>query len=244
VQPGLVLASDVVELAAAREFSAYGPSHLVVLLVFAAGAAALVIAGRRYGQTAGARLAGRIVAVAMLIVQVGVVVYSNTQGRFGVDHSLPLQLSDLVAFVASYALWSRRHWAFALTYYWGLVLSVQALFSPALAGPDFPGRDFLVFWSLHLFVVWTAIYLTWGVGMRPGWRDYRVTIVVSIGWAAVAMTVNSFTGANYGFLNRKPEIGSILDVLGPWPWYLLPEIALIFAIWALMTWPWVRRRVG
>ncbi|MGH3757918.1 TIGR02206 family membrane protein [Actinophytocola sp.] len=228
-------------LAAEGEFTAYGPSHLLVLLVFAATAAGLVIAGRRYGRSARARLAGRIVAVAMLVVQVGMVVYSNTQSRFGVDHSLPLQLSDLVALSAVYALWSHRHWAFALTYYWGLVLSAQALFSPVLTGPDFPGRDFLVFWSLHLFVIWTAIYLTWGLGMRPGWRDYRTTIAVTVGWAAVAMIVNSLTGANYGFLNRKPEIDSILDVLGPWPWYLVPEIALVLGVWALMTWPWVRR---
>jgi hypothetical integral membrane protein (TIGR02206 family) len=227
-----------VELAAEREFSAYGPSHLVVLLVFAAVAGALVLAGRRSARV---RLAERIVAVAMLVVQLGMVVYSNMPSRFGVDHSLPLQLSDLVAPAACYALWSRRHWPYALTYYWGLVLSAQALFSPVLTGPDFPGRDFLVFWSLHLFVVWSAIYLTWGVGMRPGWRDYRVTIAVTVGWAVVAMTVNWLTGANYGFLNRKPEIDSVLDLLGPWPWYLLPEIALVLGVWALMTWPWVRR---
>ncbi len=102
--------------------------------------------------------------------------------------------------------------------------------------------EFLLFWGLHLFVIWTAIYLTWGVGMRPGWRDYRLTVVVSIGWAIVAMVVNWITGANCGFLNRKPEIGSVLDMLGPWPWYLIPEIALVPGIWALMTWPWTRPR--
>lgn len=227
------------ELATEREFSAYGLSHLLVLLVFGVGAAALVAVGRRRGTTVAAHRVGRVVAVAMLVVQVGMVVYSVAPSRFGLDHSLPLQLSDLVAFSAAYALWSHRHWAFALTYYWGLVLSTQALFSPVLSGPDFPGRDFLVFWSLHLFVVWTAIYLTWGIGMRPGWRDYRIVVAVSVCWASVVMVFNGLTGANYGFLNRKPEIGSILDVLGPWPWYLIPEIALVLGVWALMTWPWV-----
>jgi hypothetical integral membrane protein (TIGR02206 family) len=221
-------------------FSAYGLSHWVVLLVFAVGAVALVVVGRRYGTTTRARGACRAVAAVMLVVQLGVVVYSNLPSQFGIDHSLPLQLSDLVAFAAVYALWTYGHRTFAFTYYWGLVLSVQALFSPALSGPDFPGRDFLVFWTLHLFVIWTAIYLTWGVGMRPGWRDYRLVVVVSVGWAAVAMVVNWVTGANYGFLNRKPEIDSVLDVFGPWPWYLLPEIGLVLGIWALMTWPWTR----
>lgn len=224
------------------EFSVYGLSHWMVLLVFAVGAVALVVVGRRCGRTAPVRRVCRVVAAVMLVVQGGVVVYSNLPTQFGLDHSLPLQLSDLVAFAAVYALWTYGHRTSALTYYWGLVLSVQALFSPALSGPDFPGREFLVFWGLHLFVIWTAIYLTWGVGMRPGWRDYRLVIVVSIGWAVVAMVVNWITGANYGFLNRKPEIDSVLDVLGPWPWYLIPEIALVLGIWALMTWPWARSR--
>lgn len=226
----------------AGEFSVYGPSHLLILLLFAVGAVTLVIVGRRYGSTTVGRRVGRVVATAMFGVQVGMVIYSNMPSRFGVDHSLPLQLSDLVAFSAVYALWFHRRWAVALTYYWGLVLSTQTLVSPILSGPDFPGRDFLVFWGLHLFVIWTAIYLTWGIGLRPGWRDYRITVAVSVCWAVVAMVVNALTGANYGFLNRKPEIGSVLDVLGPWPWYLLPEIALVLAVWALMTWPWVRSR--
>lgn len=225
-------------------FSAYGLSHWVVLAVFAVGAVVLVVVGRRYGTTTTTRRVCRVVAAAMLVLQLGMVVYSNLPSQFGLDHSLPLQLSDLVAFAAVYALWTYGHRTSALTYYWGLVLSVQALFSPALTGPDFPGRNFLVFWSLHLFVIWTAIYLTWGVGMRPGWRDYRLVVVVSVGWAAVAMTVNWLTGANYGFLNRKPEIDSVLDVMGPWPWYLIPEIALVLGVWALMTWPHPRAPTG
>jgi hypothetical integral membrane protein (TIGR02206 family) len=229
-----------VDLAADAEFSAYGTSHVAVVGVFAVVAAALIVVGRRFGSTAAARGASRAIAVVMLGVQVGMLIYSNMPSRFDPDHSLPLQLSDLVVFSAVVALWSHRHWAFALTYYWGLVLSTQALISPVLTGPDFPGRDFLVFWGLHLFVIWTAIYLTWGLDMRPDWSDYRTAIAVTVCWAACAMTVNAFTGGNYGFLNRKPDIGSILDALGPWPWYLIPEITLVLGTWALMTWPWVR----
>ena len=156
---------------------------------------------------------------------------------------MPLQLTDLATVVAAYALWSQKHWAYALTYYWGLVLSTQALISPALQGPDFPHYQFLAFWAIHLIVVWAAIYLTWGRGMRPDWRSYRFAVVVTLVWAVVTFTFNSIAGTNYGFLNRKPSTASLLDVLGPWPWYVFIGATLILCVWALMTWPWERMAV-
>lgn len=221
----------------------YGLSHWVVLLVFAVGATAVIAAGRRYRETVRVRYVERAFAVVLLVLQAGTQIYAIATEPSLAD-AAPLQLSDLVNIAAAVALWSRRQWAFTLTYYWGLVLSTQALASPVLRGPDFPGRDFLVFWGTHLLVVWTAIYLTWGLGMRPAWHDYRFTVVVTTSWAAIAMVFNSITGTNYGFLNSKPTTGSILDVLGPWPWYLVPEIALVLVVWALMTWPWTRVRDG
>jgi uncharacterized membrane protein YwaF len=33
---------------------------------------------------------------------------------------------------------------------------------------------------------------------------------------------------------------SILDLLGPWPWYVFAEIAIVFAGWlVVMTLPWL-----
>jgi hypothetical integral membrane protein (TIGR02206 family) len=151
-------------------------------------------------------------------------------------------LTDLATIAAACALWSQRQWAFALTYYWGLVLSVQALISPVLVGPDFPHYTFLAFWAIHLLVVWAAIYLTWGRGMRPTWRSYRITVTVTVVWAAVTLTFNSVAGTNYGFLNAKPATASLLDLLGPWPVYVLTAATLVLIVWALMTWPWERTR--
>lgn len=152
--------------------------------------------------------------------------------------SVPLHLTDLATVVGAYAFWSQRQWAYVLTYYWGLVLSTQALITPSLNGPDFPGLQFIAFWSIHILVVWAAIYLTWGRRMRPTWRSYRFTVFVTFVWAGITFTFNRIAGTNYGFLNGKPGTGSLLDFLGPWPLYVFVEIALILVVWALMTWPW------
>ena len=155
-----ILDGELMELYfAQRQFTMYGPSHWAVIAMFAIGSVLLVWIGRRQSPSQ-ARILGRILG-ALTATIFGVVLvdslYPPTIGR-----SVPLNLTDLATAASAYALWSPRHWAFALTYYWGLVLSTQALISPVLTGPDFPDYRFLGFWSIHLLVIWAAIYLTWG----------------------------------------------------------------------------------
>ncbi len=231
-------------LSAQREFSAYGLSHLVVLTLFALGAVLLVVVGRRQTEVQ-ARLLSRVLAVLLIAAFLVALVYKFIQPT--IDTSVPLQLCDLAELAAAYALWSRRHWAFVLTYYWGLVLSSQALITPDIGtpregAPDFPHHLFVTFFTLHVLVVWAAIYLTWGRGKRPRWRDYRFAVIATLAWVAVTLAFNAITGANYGYLNRKPPTASVLDVLGPWPVYLAVEVAIVLIVWALMTWPWERMR--
>jgi len=221
----------------ARRFEQYGPSHWAVIAVFAIGAVALVWTGRRQTEHQARRL-GRILGALTALVYAAILIYVLTPPTLD---SVPLQLTDLATVVGAYALWSQKQWAYALTYYWGLVLSMQALISPALQSPDFPHYQFLAFWAIHLMVVWAAIYLTWGRGMRPDWRDFRIAVTVTVGWAVVTFTFNRITGTNFGFLNRKPSTASLLDVMGPWPWYVFVGATLISVVWALMTWPWQRR---
>ena len=229
---------------AQREFAAYGPSHLVVLAVFVVGAALLVYVGRRLSD-AQARLLSRGLAVLILTAFAVALVYKLI--RPDLATSVPLQLCDVAELTAAYALWTHRHWAFVLTYYWCLVLSSQALITPDIGtpqegAPDFPHHLFLTFFTLHVLAVWAAIYLTWGRGMRPRWRDYRFAVLVTLAWAVLTFTFNAVTGTNYGYLNRKPPTASVLDLLGPWPVYLVVEVAIVCVVWALITWPWARSR--
>jgi hypothetical integral membrane protein (TIGR02206 family) len=164
-------------------------------------------------------------------------------GNYDLQTTLPLQLCDFAWIAAVFALWTHRPIPVALTYYWGLALTTQALITPALDN-SFPDPKFLAYWGMHLLIVWAAIFLTWGLGLHPTWRDFRRTVAITTTWAATVFLFNVVVGTNYGFLNRKPG-RSILDLLGPWPLYVFVEIAIVVGVWALMTWPWERaRRTG
>jgi hypothetical integral membrane protein (TIGR02206 family) len=219
------------------EFTAYDPSHLTALAVAVVGAAALVVLGRRGDPRWTGPVAKALAVVLLALVLTEHIVAFDPAH---VTQTLPLQLSDLAPYVGAYALWTRRRGACALIYYWGITLSTQALLTPALSGPDFPSPRFLAFFISHILVVWAAIFLTWGLRCSPSWRGYRFTVAVTACWAVAMLAFNAVAGTNYGFLNAKPETGSILDLLGPWPWYLGPEVALLLVAWALMTAPWQR----
>lgn len=225
----------------AMTFETFGTSHLVVLAVFVAGLPPLIVAGRRVRTTALEQRYRRLLAAGMVAVMVPLQLVDLVPGRFRLETSLPLQLCDVAWVTAAIALWTGRRLPVTLVQYWGLTLTTQALITPWLH-EDYPDPKFWLFWFMHLAIVWTAVVLTWGLGVRPDWRDYRRAVVATVSWMTGVLAINLVLGTNYGFVNAKPA-GSVLDLLGPWPAYLGVEIALVAAIWALMTLAW-RRTAG
>jgi hypothetical integral membrane protein (TIGR02206 family) len=233
---------DVTE--AAGRFHAYGTSHVGVILVLLVGAVLLEGFGRSHPHSPAADRLGRALALAVLMFMVPLQVLYLTPAYWSLERTLPLNLCDLAWMVSVYALWTHRRWAVALTYYWGLTLSTQAVITPDLA-KDFPDPGFLLFWGMHLLIVWSAVYLAWGLRLTPDWHSYRTAIVLTGTWAVTALAFNRVAGTNYGYLDAKPPTESILDLLGPWPWYVAAEVLIVSVVWALVTWPWTalaRRR--
>jgi len=236
-------------------FETFGSQHLLLLGVFVLGLVAVVLLGRTRRPVGLDRLdqpisgdracrdAGafdRAFAVVLVVVALSAQAFQLTPGDFDLGSSLPLALCDLAWVAAAWALWTRRRLPAAVTYYWGLTLTIQGILTPSL-GQAFPHPRFFAFWGLHLLVVWAAAYLSVGLGIGPGWREYRWTVAISLGWAVVTYAFDVAFDVNYGYLVDKPGSGSLLDLFGPWPVYVLVALAILLVGWALMTWPWVRR---
>lgn len=220
------------------EFTTYGTSHLGAVVVLAVGVVAVLVAGRVRDDPSD-RL-GRVLALALLATTVPLQLLYFTPAQWNVQTSLPVQLCDVASFVAAYGLWTHRRWAAALTYYWGITLTSQAILTPDLSA-DFPHPVFLLFWVMHHGTVLAAVHLVWVRGLHPDWRGYRFAVATTAVWAVGIFGLNLALGTNYGYLNRKPDAATVLDLLGPWPWYVAAEVAIIAAAWALLTWPWARR---
>ena len=220
-------------------FEAFTLEHLGLVVGFLVVCVAMVALGRQHRGTAEELRFRRGFALLIPVFTVPMQVLQLLPGDYDLGTSLPLQLCDFAWIAAIVALWT-RHWAAtALVYFWGLTLTVQGIITPSLQ-QAFPEPRYFMFWGMHFFTVWAAVYLTFGLGVRINWRSFRFAVAATLVWATTVMTFNAVTGTNYGYLNRKPSVDSLLDFFGPWPGYVVVEIVIVTTVWALMTWPWVR----
>jgi hypothetical integral membrane protein (TIGR02206 family) len=222
-------------------FTAWSPSHLVVLAIFAAGTVGLLLVGPRVRGRPVARRLALVLAVGNVVL--GVASAVTELFPYSARHSLPLQICDFAWILVAWGLLSPRPLPVALTYYWGLTLSVQALVQPTLTEP-FPQLDFFVFWGKHVLIVWGAVYLCLALRHGPDWSSYRRAVAWTVVWLGFVICLNPLLGSNYGYVNGKPSEATVLDLLGPWPVYVVAEMAIVAGGWALITWPWVRPRRG
>jgi hypothetical integral membrane protein (TIGR02206 family) len=224
----------------AGSFKILGPDHQAALIVTVVASALLVLWARGRATDQGKVLACRILAAILIGSEVYEQAAEIVAGTWTASQSLPVDLCDLAAFVTAFTLWTRRIGAFELAYFWGFSGTLQAILTPAMP-EGFPAPDFFRFFAMHSGIIVSLFYLTLGLGLRPRkgavWRVYGWTLVYAVAVGLVDWAVDG----NYFYLCRKPE-GSLLDLLGPWPWYLLGGAAVAALMYWLLDLPYRRSR--
>lgn len=218
-------------------FQAFGPDHLAALAVTFLVGWFLIFRARRYPLKTATQ--DRLLAVFLLALYPAHLLISWQLDSLDQDNALPCHLCDVAALCGAAALWFKHQRLAELVWFWGLAGTLNGLITPALAY-SFPSPHFLFFFGLHGGVVVAAMYLVLGLRLQPQtgavWRAF--------GWAQLyllgASGVNLLTGSNYGFLREKPAQASLLDFMGPWPWYILGLEALGLVFFTLLYLPFYR----
>ena len=165
-----------------------------------AGTVGLLVAGPRLRGTPRERQVSVVLAWGNLVFGVT----SSVLGLFPfrVHHSLPLQICDIAWIFVAWALLTQRPLPTALTYYWGLTLSVQALVQPTLT-QAFPDPNFFVFWAKHVLIVWGAVYLCLALRHGPDWSSYRRAVAWTFGWLVVVLVPERPAGLQLRLRQRQ-----------------------------------------
>jgi hypothetical integral membrane protein (TIGR02206 family) len=196
----------------------FSPEHLVpVALLVVASAGLCTTARRAPGRWTG--MVATLIAVAIVVTELSWQPYVLGNHSWSAAFSLPVQLCDVGGFVAAAALLWRQAVLVEIAYFWGLGGTVQAVLTPDLRD-HFPSFPYLQFYATHDLVVLAALFLVIGLGLQPRAGAVRRVFVITLAFAAVVGLLDLVTGGNYLYLRRVPAEGSLLSVMGPWPWYI------------------------
>ncbi|MBI3395521.1 MAG: TIGR02206 family membrane protein [Spirochaetia bacterium] len=202
-----------------QSFEHWSPLHFLMLgltAFIAAGSAWL--ARRRDGV-----FAGPIAKGMSLVLLVNAFVYAGyriVNGYWDVRYDLPMQFCNWSLIVTVWALLTRSQLMAELSYFWVMAGSLQGVITPDLQ-VSFPHPYFFIFFINHSGLVIASLFVILGLKIIPMRGAPVRAFLYSQVYFGTALALDFLLNTNYGYMRAKPEAASLLDYLGPWPWYLL-----------------------
>ena len=175
----------------------------------------------------------RIFAGSLLIMDVLYYIWLFQAGRWNVSNSMPLELCSISLAMTIILLWTGNKHVYDFVFYAGIGGALQAVATPVL-DMGFPHFRYFHFFYTHIGIVITALYFTWVKGYRPTFKGIIKTMVALNVLLPIVFAINVFLQGNYMFLRMKPANGSILDFLGPYPWYILSLEVVAFSTFVVL----------
>ena len=160
-------------------------------------------------------------------------VWMNWTGRWDLSDSLPLELCSFSLIVAIVLLWTGNKHLVDFVFFAGIGGALQAMATPVL-DLGFPHFRYFHFFYTHIGIILTALYFTWMKGYRPTFKGIMKTMIALNVLMPFIFVINILFHGNYMFLHEKPYNGSLLDYLGPYPWYILSLEGVAFIIFVCL----------
>ena len=208
--------------------------EVTVLVTFTAIATLIFTARWRPGpwtRVAAGALAGLIAGN-----ELGWLMWVWQNHTFSIQTGLPIFLCDVAAFVSAAALITRQRFLVEVTYFWGIAGTANGIISPDI--PDhFPSYQFIQYFVQHGAIPAASLFLVVGLRLYPRpWAAVRV-LGLTLLLVAIDAFANLLTGGNYMFLRSVPPGNNLLDLFGPWPWYIVGGVLLAAVFVAVLDAP-------
>ncbi len=219
----------------ATNFRLFGVTHLAILGAIVLLAALLAIVQRRF--TPGSKHLRLGLACVILLDTIWWYAYMAFHGQLTFPSQLPLDLCDLTLYLTVIALFTLSPAVFDVAYCCALAGTSMALLTPDL-WEQFPSLSTVQFFIAHGLVVAAVLYLAWSRLARPRRGAVARSMLAINLLAAFDGLFNWIFKTNYMYLCAKPANASLLDILGPWPWYIALTEAVAFVLFWLLCLPY------
>ena len=222
-------------------FEMFSRAHVAAIVVFFFVIVLLFLSKKKWSfQPQNLRRLEHVFGWSLVVMDVFYYIWLFQADRWNVSNSLPLELCSISLVMTVILLLTGNNHVYDCSdsfpiLHWGLLLATPVL------DLSFPHFRFFHFFYTHMAIVVTALYFTWVKGYRPTFKGIVKTMVALNVLLPMVFAINVYVQGNYMFLRTKPTDGSLLDFLGPYPWYILSLEGVAFLIFVIL-WLLFRRR--
>jgi hypothetical integral membrane protein (TIGR02206 family) len=212
-------------------FEWFGPEHVIALTIITL--AGLCLPLLRAWNERQRRIFRYTLAIFLIIDELAWHAWAAYWDIWTIQFMLPLHMCSLMVWLSAWMLFTKNRDIYVLTYFIGIGGALQALLTPDITGYSFPHfRAFQTFIA-HGLLVLIPIYMTLVEGFRPTLRSVGRVFIWTNLYMIPVFFLNLWLGSNYLFIAYKPEFPTLLDLLAPWPWYVL-ELEIVGLVIAFL----------
>jgi len=220
-------------------FVLFGRAHLIALVIITLCCLSFFYFRKLWGERE-RKVIRWVLAIAIVVNESALHVWSAYWGIWNIQTLLPLHLCSLTIWLSSYMLVTGNYTIYEMVYFLGLGGAMQAVLTPAdAAAYNFPHFRLLQTFIAHGLLINIAVYMTVVEGFRPTLGSFKRIFIWTNVYMVIIFFVNRAIGSNYLFVANKPDFPTLLNMLAPWPWYILELEVLGFAIFFVLYIPFL-----
>jgi hypothetical integral membrane protein (TIGR02206 family) len=185
-------------------------------------------------------------AIILFLNEIAWHAWASYWGIWNIQTMLPLHMCSVVVWLTIYMLLTKNYPIYEISYFLGIGGALQALLTPDITGYGFPHFRAFNSFLAHGLLVSVPIYMTVVEGFRPTLASFKRVFIWANIYIVPVFLLNLVLGSNYLFIAYKPDFPTLLDLLAPWPWYIIQLEVVGFLILFLLYIPflWIDRRMN
>lgn len=221
-------------------FQLFSPAHLSVLALIVLIGFSFVFARNLWSERT--KQAFRYGLAAWLVVwELGWHIWSIYYGIWTIQTNLPLHICSIFVWLSVVMLFNKNITIYELAYFLGIGGAMQALITPDAGIYGLPHFRAVQTLASHGGIVLAALYMTIVEGYRPTWASFKRVFQWTNIYMIIVFFINLAIGSNYLFIAHKPEFPTLIDMLAPWPWYILELEVIAFIVCLVLYLPFIVR---
>ncbi|WP_427170813.1 TIGR02206 family membrane protein [Fusobacterium nucleatum] len=182
----------------------------------------------------------KIVAIAVLGIKIAELLFRHYYYGEEITQLLPLHLCPMVIILSIFMMFFHSEVLFQPVYFW----SIGALFAiimPELRDgiSNFASQSFYI---THFFILFSTAYAFIHFRFRPTKVGFISSFLLLVTLAFIMYFINLRLGTNYLYVNSPPVTKSLVDFMGPWPYYVFSIVGIDIALSYFMYLPFRKRK--